>query len=149
MEVILLERIRNLGALGDKVKVKAGFGRNFLIPQRKAVPATAANLKQFEARRAEFEKAAELELKNAQERSAHLVKMGKVTIAVRAAEEGKLYGSIGTHELTAAINKAGFEIEKSEILLPQGSLRMVGEYDIDIYLHSDVITPVKINIVAE
>jgi len=149
MEVILLERIRNLGALGDKVKVKGGFGRNYLIPQRKAVPATADNLKKFEERRSQFEMAERETLSSAEKRAEQLIKLSKLTIVARAADEGKLYGSVSAHEIVEAFNKANIKVEKREVLMPHGALRQVGEYDIDIQLHSDVITVVKVAIIPE
>lgn len=149
MEIILLEKIRNLGALGDTVKVKAGYGRNFLIPQGKAVSATVANKAKFEARRAELEKVAAEGIKAAEARKQTLAALGVITISVKAGEEGKLFGSIGTRDLAAAIVKAGVEVNKSEIHLPSGVLRQAGEYNIEVEFHSDVVTVVKFNLVAE
>jgi large subunit ribosomal protein L9 len=149
VEVILLEKIRKLGSLGQKVKVKSGFGRNYLVPKGKAVYATPDNLKKFEARRAELEKLEAEHLVTAQQRMAALQALGAVVISCRAGEEGKLFGSIGTRDIAIAITKAGVEVAKSEIHLPSGALRMVGEYDIAIEFHSDVNAMVKINIVAE
>lgn len=147
MEVILLEKIRNLGALGDKVKVKPGYGRNYLVPQGKAVYATASNIVKFEARRAELQKAAAQGLEAAKERQAALLALGVIVIPAKAGEEGKLFGSIGTRDIAAAITNAGVEVTKSEIHLPMGVLRVAGEYDIEIELHSDIETVIKINIV--
>lgn len=149
MDVILLENVRNLGALGDKVKVKAGFGRNFLIPKGKAVYATPDNIKKFEARRAELEKIAAATLKEAHAKQKALVDLQVVTIVSKAGEEGKLFGSIGTRDIAAAISKAGIEVAKSDILLPGGVLRQVGEYEIAIELHGDVNAVIKVNIVSE
>lgn len=149
MEVILLEKIRNLGSLGEKVKVKSGYGRNYLVPKGKAVYVTAENLKKFEARRAELEKLEAEHLKAAEARMQTLLALGVITIASRAGEEGKLFGSIGTRDIATAITKAGVEVTKSEIHLPMGALRMVGEYDIAIEFHSDVNKMVKIKIVPE
>lgn len=149
MEVILLERIRNLGALGQKVKVKPGFGRNYLVPHGKAVYATPANIIKFEARRAEFEKVEAEHLQAAQAKSAALKALEMVVIASKAGEEGKLFGSIGTRDIADAITKAGIEVAKSDIHLPMGALRQVGEYDIEVELHSDVETIIKISVVAE
>jgi large subunit ribosomal protein L9 len=149
VEVILLEKIRNLGALGDTVKVKAGYGRNFLIPHGKAVSATAVNKAKFEARRADLEKVAAEGIKAAETRKEALVALGVITITVKAGEEGKLFGSIGTRDLATAITKAGVEVCKSEIHLPSGVLRQTGEYNIEIEFHSDVIALVKFNLVAE
>lgn len=149
MEVILLEKIRNLGSLGDKVKVKRGYGRNYLVPEGKAVYATQDNLKKFEARRAELEKIEAEHLQAAQKRLQALQALGSVVIAAPAGEEGKLFGSIGTRDIAAALSKAGVEVVKSEVHLPTGVLRAIGEYDIAIELHSDVNAVVKINIIPE
>ena len=148
MQVILLEKIRRLGELGDTVKVKSGYGRNFLIPQGKAVSATEANKKFFEQRRAELEKKQAEILAAAQARAEKLAGLA-VTIASKAGDEGKLFGSVGTRDIAEAVSKAGVAIEKSEVRLPNGALRMVGEYDISIALHSEVTGTVKIAIVAE
>jgi len=148
MEVILLEKIGRVGGLGDRVSVKPGYARNFLIPEGKAVPATKPNVIKFEARRAELEKAAAEALRVAQTR-AETLRGVVVTIASRAADEGKLYGSIGTRDLVEAIGKAGVEVHKSEIRLPNGVIREIGEFDIQIELHSDVLATVKVNVVAE
>ncbi len=148
MNVILLERVQNLGDLGDQVNVKAGYGRNFLIPQGKAVSASKENIAKFEARRAELEKAAAEKLAAAEARKAALDAM-EITIAHQAGEEGKLFGSVGTHDIAAAITEAGTEVSRSEVRLPEGSLRQVGDYEIDIDLHSDVVAKVKLSIVAE
>lgn len=149
MEVILLERIKNLGTLGQKVKVKRGFGRNFLVPHGKAVYATEENIKKFEARRAELEKAEKEHLKAAEARKASLLALGTVTIASKAGEEGKLFGSIGTRDIADAITHAGVEVCKSEVHLPMGALRQVGDYDIELEFHSEVEVIVKINVVPE
>jgi len=149
VEVILLEKIRNLGALGDKVKVKPGFARNFLVPQGKAVYANKGNLAKFEARRAELEKKAAENHEKALARQATLNALPAVSIAVKAGDEGKLFGSIGTRDITEALNKAGANIEKREIRLSSGSIRMVGEYDVIIELDSDVTAIVKVNITSE
>lgn len=149
MEVILLERMRSLGSLGDKVKVKPGYGRNYLIPQGKAVYATANNLAKFEVRRAELEKAAAEKLNAAKARQEKLVALGVITMVGKAGDEGKLFGSIGTRDIADVITHAGVEVQKSEIHLPMGLLRQVGEYDIDIEFHTDVTTTIKLNIVPE
>lgn len=149
MEVILLEKVRNLGALGDKVKVKAGYGRNFLIPQGKAVYATENNLAKFQARRADLEKAAAEGIKAAEARKQAVVALGVITLSVKAGDEGKLFGSVGTRDLAAAFAKAGVEVSKSEIHLPSGVLRQTGEYDIEVEFHSDVVATVKFNLVPE
>lgn len=148
MDVILLDKVGNLGAIGDKVKVKTGFGRNFLIPQGKAVPATDTNIKEFEARRAELEAAAAEKLSQAEGRAAKLKDLA-VTITANAGDEGKLFGSIGTRDIADAITAAGVEVAKSEVKLPQGTLRETGEYDIDIQVHADVTEVVKLTVVAE
>lgn len=147
MEVILLERIRNLGILGQKVKVKAGYGRNFLVPHGKAVYATAVNIQKFEERRAELEKAEAEHLKAAQARQAALVALGAITVASKAGEEGKLFGSVGTRDIADAITEAGVEVNKSEIHMPLGAFRQVGEFDVEIEFHTDVTTTIKINVV--
>ncbi|MAB24052.1 50S ribosomal protein L9 [Pseudomonas neustonica] len=147
MEVILLEKIANLGNLGDKVAVKAGYARNFLLPFGKATPATAANVEAFEARRAELEKIAAEKKAGADARAAKLADLS-VTITANAGEEGKLFGSIGTRDIADAVTAAGVEIEKSEVRLPEGPLRNVGEFDVVVQLHSDVETTVKLIVVA-
>ena len=148
MEVILLEKIANLGNLGDKVIIKSGYGRNYLVPQGKAVPATATKIAEFEARRAELEKAAHEKLVSAQKIGNELSKI-QVEIAHKAGDEGRLFGSIGTHNIAEAITTAGIAIEKHQIRLPHGTIRHIGEYAIDINLHSDVIVTLTIKIVAE
>ncbi|MEH6492271.1 50S ribosomal protein L9 [Halopseudomonas sp.] len=147
MEVILLEKIANLGNLGDKVAVKAGYARNFLLPFGKATPATAANVEAFEARRAELEKIAAEKKGEADARAAKLAELS-VTITANAGEEGKLFGSIGTRDIADAVTAAGVELEKSEVRLPEGPLRNVGEFDVVVQLHSDVETTVKLIVVA-
>src|SRR6056297_747008 len=148
MEVILLEKVANLGSLGDKVKVKAGYGRNFLLPYGKAVPATEANLKAFEERRAELEKAAAEKQAAAQAR-AEALEGAAFTISSKAGEEGKLFGSIGVRDIADAITAAGTEVEKSEVRLPEGPIRVTGEYEIELQLHSDVEVTIKLAVVAE
>lgn len=149
MEVILLEKIRNLGVLGDRVKVKSGYGRNYLVPKGKAVYATESNVKKFEQRRAEFEKHAADILKAAQEKQQALAALQVVTIKSKCGDEGKLFGSIGTRDIAVAITEAGIEVAKSEVILPTGVLRQTGEYDIDIELHGDVNAVVKIQVIPE
>lgn len=149
MEVILLENINNLGTLGDKVDVKAGYGRNFLIPQGKAVPATASNVADFEARRAELEAAAAEVLAAAQARGESLEALGAITIGANAGEEGKLFGSIGTRDIADAIIAAGVEVDKSEVRLPEGALRELGEYEVAIQVHGEVTATVAIAVVPE
>ena len=148
MNVILLEKVHNLGNLGETVAVKAGFGRNFLIPKGMAVPATPDNIAKFEARRAELEQTAAEKLSAAESRREALANVA-VTIAHKAGDEGKLFGSVGTAEIARAITEAGVAVEKREVRMPEGAIRQIGEYDIDIELHGDVVTPVKVSIVAE
>ncbi len=147
MEVILLEKVKNLGALGETVNVKPGFGRNFLVPYGKAVIATEANLKEFESRRAELEKRAQEQLSAAEKRAKSLEDVS-IEIKAQASEEGKLYGSIGTREIANSITSAGVEVNKSEVRMPEGVIRFVGEYDIQLQLHSDVTAEIKVNVIA-
>jgi len=149
MEVILLENIGNLGVLGDKVDVKPGYGRNFLIPQGKAVPATVDNVAKFEARRAELEAAAAETLSSAQARADALAALATVEIAATAGEEGKLFGSVGTRDIAEALTAAGCEVDKAEVRLPEGAIRELGEFEIMIQLHAEVSTTVAIQIIAE
>ena len=148
MEVILLEKIHKLGDLGEQVKVKSGYGRNYLIPAGKAVSATPENIKKFEEHRAELEKAQAEAIEAAKQRLEKLKDL-VVTIKRKAGSEGKLFGSVGTVDITEAVEAAGFELEKKEIRLPEGSLRTVGEYDIDVHLEADVDTTIKVIIEAE
>ena len=149
MEVILLEKVRNLGDLGEQIKVKSGYGRNFLIPQGKAVMATKDNVDKFEERRAELEaKAAEL-LAAAEARAAKLAALDVITIGANAGEEGKLFGSIGAGDIADAITAAGAEVTKSEVKLPEGAIRNTGEFELMIQLHTDVMQGVNIAVVAE
>jgi large subunit ribosomal protein L9 len=148
MEVILLEKVANLGNLGDKVTIKAGYGRNFLVPTGKAVPATAQKIAEFEARRAELEKAAATKLNAAQARANDLGKLA-VVIKHKAGDEGRLFGSIGTHNIAEAITLAGVAIGKHEVRLPNGTIRNVGDYAVDINLHTDVVATINIKVAAE
>jgi len=148
MEVILLEKVANLGNLGDKVNVKPGYGRNYLMPKGKAVAATAANVASFEARRAELEKVAAEALAAAQARADKMEGMS-IEIARVAGDEGKLFGSVGTVDIAEALNAAGIEVEKSEVRLPNGALREVGEFDVDVQLDSEITASVKVNIISE
>lgn len=148
MEVILLEKIVNLGDLGDKVNVKAGYGRNFLIPQNKAVPATKENVEAFEARRAELEHLEQEKLAEAQAR-AEKVNGLDITLTAKAGEEGKLFGSITVRDIVDAVAKRGVEIDKSEVHLPEGPIRALGEYEIDVQLHPEVTATVRIGVIAE
>lgn len=148
MQVILLEKIRKLGDLGEKVKVKQGFGRNFLIPQGKAVSATPDNIARFEARRAELEKAHGEALAIATARAEKLNQL-VITLYCKAGTEGKLYGSVGTVDIAEAIAKEGCELHKHEVKLPDGPFRMIGEYDVSLNLHADVDAHIKLIIVPE
>ncbi|AEF99969.1 50S ribosomal protein L9 [Methylomonas methanica] len=148
MEVILLEKIANLGNLGDRVTIKAGYGRNFLIPQGKAAKATAAKIKEFEERRAELEKQAAEKLAAANARGEAISKLN-VTIAHKTGDEGRLFGSVGTQNIAEAITAAGVNVEKSEVRMPNGVIRQIGEYGIDIHLHTDVVVTLPIKIVSE
>lgn len=148
MEVILLQKIANLGNIGDRVKVRSGYGRNFLLPQGKATLATADNVAKFEVRRAELEKAAREHLVSANER-AEALKDFKLTIQAKAGTEGKLFGSIGTADIAEACQKAGFKIERSEVRMPNGPLRTVGEHVVNLHLHADVDVHLPVTIVAE
>ena len=148
MEVILLDKVGKLGNVGDRVEIKAGFGRNFLLPSGKAIAATAANIAEFEAKRAELEAAAAAKIGNAEGRAARLIDLS-VTIAANAGDEGKLFGSVGARDIAEAITAAGVEVVKAEVKLPEGTLREVGEYDVDVQLHADVISTVKVIIEAE
>ena len=149
MEIILLENIENLGLLGDKVAVKSGFARNYLVPQGKAKIATAANLAEFEARREELEKAAGAAKAGSESRQQAIEALGVIEIAARVGSEGKLFGSVGTVDIAEAITAAGAPVEKREIRLPDGAIRSVGEHKIDIHLYTDVDTSVTISIVGE
>jgi large subunit ribosomal protein L9 len=148
MNVILLERLNNVGDLGEEVKVKAGFARNFLIPQGKAVRSTKANRAVFEDRRVELESAANEQLGEAQGRAEKLQDL-EITYVAKAGEEGKLYGSVGTKDIADLVSAESIEVSKSEIRLPEGVIRTTGEFDVDVQLHSDVTVSVKLNVVAE
>lgn len=148
MQVILMERIDNLGALGDIVDVKAGFARNFLVPQKKAKTATKANIAEFETMRAELEKAAATRTKAAEDRLVALKGM-ELEIEVRAGQEGKLFGSVSNHEIAEAITAKGVEIERREVRMPEGPIRHIGEFEVLIHLHSEVETMVKVNVIPD
>lgn len=148
MEVILLKNVSNLGVLGDKVKVRSGYGRNYLLPSGFAVAATAANLEAFEARRAELEQAAAEMLAAAEARRSKFAGIS-LTIARKAGDEGRLFGSVGTTDIADAAVEAGYELHKSEVRLPQGPFRALGEYEVTLHLHTDVDATVKIDIVPE
>lgn len=150
MEVILLEKIDNLGTLGDTVKVRAGFGRNYLIPTGRAVPATQDNVKSFEARRAELEQHSQDKLVRAEARMAQVEALTDgVTITHKAGDEGKLFGSVGTPDIAEAIVATGVELTRAEVRLPEGAFRQVGEYAVMLQLHSDVETEITVIIEAE
>jgi large subunit ribosomal protein L9 len=148
MEVILLQKVANLGNIGDRVKVRSGFGRNFLLPQGKATLATPDNVARFEARRAELERLAREHLSSAEERAAAM-KEFKLTIHAKAGTEGKLFGSIGTSDIAEAATREGFKVERSEVRLPTGPLRTVGDHNITLHLHADIDVPLVVAIVAE
>ena len=148
MQIILLEKIANLGSLGDQVTVRPGYARNFLFPQGKAVPATKANVEQFEARRAELEAQAADKLAAAQARAERIDEI-ELSAAVKAGDEGKLFGSLGNRDIADLATAAGVELAKSEVLLPEGPVRQVGEYDITIRLHPEVEAVLKLHVVAE
>jgi len=148
MDVILLEKVANLGDLGDKVSVKPGFARNYLVPQGKAKPATAENLAEFEAKRAEFEKLENQRLEEAKARAAELESV-VVSIQHAAGEEGKLFGSVTAHEIAEAVSAAVTTIEKSEIRMPDGPIKELGEHVVQVAFHSDVIVDLNLNVEAE
>jgi large subunit ribosomal protein L9 len=148
MELILLEKVRNLGNLGDKVNVKPGYGRNYLLPQGKAVRVNADNLAAFEARRAEYEAKANNLLTDAESRKGKLSDV-TVTISANASPEGKLYGSVGPREIADALQAAGHDIHKNEVIQGEGPIRHIGEYDVVISLHADVQSSVKVIVVGE
>ena len=148
MDVILLEKVANLGGIGDRVKVKPGYARNFLLPQGKATMATAENVARFEARRAELERKAHDSLQAAQQRAVALQDF-KLRITAKAGSEGKLFGSVGTADIAEAVTAAGFEIERSEVRLPGGPIRAVGEHSVLLHLHTDVEFSLPVTIVAE
>lgn len=148
MNIILLERVNNLGDLGDEVVVKPGFARNFLIPQGKAVQANEGNRAVFEKRRAELEKAANEKLSAAQTRAEKLTDY-VLTLVVKTGEEGRLYGSVGTQDIANALTAEGQEVARSEVRMPEGVIRIAGEYDISLQMHSDVTVDIKVNVVPE
>ena len=148
MEVILLSKIENLGSLGDKVSVRSGYARNYLIPQGKAKFATAANIKEFEARRAELEAEAADSLAAAEARKATLNEL-KISIPAKESSEGKLFGSVGNTDVIEALKAAGHEVEKREVRMPDGAFRNIGTYEIELHLHTDVNATVTIDIVPE
>jgi large subunit ribosomal protein L9 len=148
MKLILLQKVVNLGGLGDTVTVKPGYGRNFLVPQGKAVPATAANVSMFEAKRAEFQAKADAVLADAQKRLEGL-EGAEVTIPANASTEGKLFGSVTTRDVAEALTAAGHKVEKSEVVMGEGPIRRTGEFEVTVNLHAEVHTKVKVHVVAE
>jgi len=148
MEVILLQKVANLGNIGDRVKVRSGYGRNFLLPQGKATLVTPSNVVQFEARRAELENIARSELDSAQQRAAALQEF-KLTITAKAGTEGKLFGSVGTSDIAEAATAAGHALTRAEVRLPAGPLRNVGDHSVSLHLHADVDVTLAVTIVAE
>ena len=148
MKLILLQKVVNLGGLGDTVTVKPGYGRNFLVPQGKAVPATAANVAMFEAKRAEYQAKADAVLADAHKRLEGL-EGAEVTIAANASTEGKLFGSVTTRDVAEALTAAGHKVEKSEVVMGEGPIRRTGEFEVSVNLHAEVSTKVKLHVVAE
>ena len=148
MEVILLENIAKLGVLGDTVKVKSGYGRNYLIPQKKAVPATEENLKIFEERRLELEKVANARLAEAAER-AEQIRALAVTLTANAGEEGKLFGSVTVRDIVDVVTAKGVALEKIEVRMPEGPIRQLGDYVIGVHLHPEVDAELQVSVVAE
>lgn len=148
MEIILLEKVQNLGDLGEKVSVKPGYGRNYLVPQGKAVPATKENVAMFESRRAELEEAAAGRMAKAEARRDAMQDVS-IEIVANASEEGKLYGSIGPREIAIAVSDAGHPLEKSEVIMGEGPIRNTGEFDVLIQLYAEVETTIKVCVIAE
>ena len=148
MNVILMERVTNLGDLGEEVVVRNGYARNFLLPQGKVVRATEKNREVFEAQRSELEASAVERLSEAEQR-AHRLEDCSVTIVARTGEEGKLYGSVGTVEIAQALSDVGIEVRKSEVIMSEGAIRITGEYKVDIHLHADVTRSINVAVVAE
>lgn len=148
MQIILLEKIANLGSLGEQVSVRPGYARNFLFPQGKAVPATKANVEQFEARRAELEAEAAAKLADAQARKEQIDSL-ELSVAVKAGDEGKLFGSLGNRDIAELASSAGVTLAKAEVMLPNGPIRNVGEYDVIIRLHAEVEAVLTLHVVAE
>ena len=148
MELILLQKVKNLGNLGDKVKVKPGYGRNYLVPQGKATAATADNIAEFEKRRAEYEAKANQQLAGAEARKAQF-ENASVTIKANASPEGKLFGSVGPRDLADAFTAQVLALDKSEVVMSEGPLRHIGEFEVQVHLHADINTPVKVVILAD
>jgi large subunit ribosomal protein L9 len=147
MEIILLEKINNLGILGDRIKVKPGYARNYLIPKGKATTATPANVARFEARRAELERVAAEQWARARARSEQLAEL-IVTLSVKTGSEGRLFGSVGAADIANAVSAAGIELQKHEVRL-SGPIRQIGEYDVDLHLHNEVKSQIRVNVIAE
>ncbi len=147
MEIILLEKINNLGVLGDRIKVKPGYARNYLIPKGKATTATVANISRFEARRAELERVAAEQLAWAKERAEQLAEL-IVTLSVKTGSEGRLFGSVGAADIANAVSAAGIELQKNEVRL-SGPIRQIGEYDVNVHLHNEVKSQIRVNVIAE
>jgi large subunit ribosomal protein L9 len=148
MEVILLEKVGNLGNLGETVRVKSGYGRNYLIPNRKAVPATKPNIEKFESQRADLEKAQADVVGKATARAESFVGLS-ITLKRKAGPEGKLYGSVGTADISQAVAETGNVLAKNEVRLPDGPFRHIGEFDVEVNLHADITVSIKLSIVAE
>ncbi|MDD2173781.1 50S ribosomal protein L9 [Glaesserella parasuis] len=149
MQVILLDKVAQLGTVGDQVTVKAGFARNYLIPQGKAVMATAANIAHFEARRAELEAKAAEALSAAQARAAAIANLAAIVITSKAGDDGRLFGSVGARDIAEAVSAEGVAVTKSEVRLPEGALRTIGEHEVKLHLHAEVNAVVTINVVSE
>jgi large subunit ribosomal protein L9 len=147
MQLILLEKVRNLGSLGDKVTVSRGYGRNFLLPLGKAIPATESNVAQFEQRRAELEKKAQASLADAEIR-AQQIRATDLIIEVQASDEGRLYGSVGPNEIVDAMTQKQVAVKKREIMMPNGHIHAIGEYEVDVIVHSDVIAKLVVKVIA-
>jgi len=149
MEIILLEKIANLGQLGEKVNVRAGYGRNFLIPTGKAVPATPDNIKKFEERRADLEKTSAEATQFAEQRKSKIEELASVTIVSKAGAEGRLFGSVGTNDIADAIQAAGVEVERREVRMPEGPIRQIGEHEVELHLHTEVDAKIKVVVEPE
>jgi len=149
MNIILLDKVANLGGLGDQVTVKSGYARNFLFPTGKAVPATKSNVEMFEQRRAELEAKLATDLQAAEARAEKINALDAIVITSKAGDEGKLFGSIGTRDIADAVSAAGVEVQKSEILMPHGTIREVGEFEIELQLHADVLAAITLKVEAE
>lgn len=149
MDIILLQKVENLGNLGDRVKVKAGYGRNFLIPLGKAAPATVANLKAFEERRVELERIANEQLARATARQSEFAALGDIKMSAKAGAEGKLFGSLGTVDIAEAVERQGVKVERKELRMPQGPIRAIGEHEIEVHLHTDVNVKIKVVVTGE